>query len=303
VNCLRTPRSPLKIFFEKGVETFFGASTLLSVSITLGILFVLIREAIPFFEHVTLKEFLTSTQWAPLFVPPHYGIAPLLVGTLVTTGIACIVALPSGLMVALLLSEYVDDRIRAWLKTIIELLAAVPSVVFGYFALLVVTPWLQNFIPELQGFNRLSAGLVLGLLILPYMASLSEDALKAVPNTTREASYALGASRFTTAFQVVVPSAFSGICSASILSISRALGETMVVAIAAGMLPSMSLDPTQPSATVTAYIVQVSMGDLPHGTVGYQSIFSAGLMLALITFSLNILAYKLRQTKTQKANT
>lgn len=295
-------RSLLKSVTERSIEIYFRISTLLSVSITFGILFILVKEALPFFEHVSLKEFFTHFEWAPLFVPAHYGIFPLLVGTFVTTLIACAVALPSGLMVALLLSEYLGTRTRSWLKPTIELLAAVPSVVFGYFALLVVTPWLQKFIPGLQGFNRLSAGLVLGLMILPYMASLSEDALKSVPKSMREAAYALGSSRFTTAFSVVVPSAFSGLSSASILSISRALGETMVVAIAAGMMPSMSLNPAEPSATITAYIVQVSMGDLPHGSIGYQSIFAAGLSLSVITFSLNIIAHKLRRRKTQKAN-
>jgi phosphate transport system permease protein len=291
-----------KKFLEKSVELALQSSALLTVAITFGILFILIRESLPFFEHVTLKEFFLGTQWSPLFEPPRYGILPLMIGTLVTTGIACAVALPSGLMVALLMSEYLPQTLRAWLKPIVELLASIPSVVFGYFALLVLTPWLQTFIPDLQGFNRLSAGLVLGLLILPYMASLSEDALKTVPKSLREASFALGANRFTTAMQVVLPAAYSGLSSAGILTVSRAIGETMVVAIAAGMMPSMSLNPTQPSATVTAYIVQVSMGDLPHGTVGYQSIFAAGLVLALSTFALNVMAHRIRKYKTEKAN-
>lgn len=295
-------RSPLKRALEFVVERLLGLSATLSVGITFGILFILFREAIPFFASVSLSEFFFDTQWSPLFHPPHYGIMPLLVGTLVTTFIACAFAVPAGIMVALLLSEYVPDRVRTWLKPIIELLAAVPSVVFGYFALLVVTPFLQQIIPGLQGFNRLSAGLVLGLLILPYMASLAEDAFKSVPRSLREASYALGANRFTTAFNVVVPSSFSGLSSATILAVSRALGETMIVAVAAGMLPSMSLNPLEPSATVTAYIVQVSMGDLPHDSIGYQSIFAAGLMLSLITFSLNIIAYRIKLSRMERSD-
>lgn len=284
------------------VERLLGLAATLSVGITFGILFILFREALPFFEHVALDEFFFGAQWSPLFSPPRYGILPLLVGTLMTTFIACVFAVPAGIMVALLLSEYVPNRVRTWLKPVIELLAAIPSVVFGYFALLVVTPWLQQFIPGLQGFNRLGAGLVLGLLILPYMASLSEDAFKSVPKSLREASYALGANRFTTAFSVVIPSSFSGLSSATILAVSRALGETMVVAIAAGMLPSMSLNPLEPSATVTAYIVQVSMGDLPHDSIGYQSIFAAGLMLSLVTFSLNIIAYRIKLKRMERAD-
>jgi len=295
-------RSPFKRALEFVVERLLGLAATLSVGITFGILFILFREAIPFFEHVTLKEFFLDTQWSPLFSPARYGIVPLLVGTLVTTLIACTFAIPAGIMVALLLSEYVPNRVRVWLKPIIELLAAIPSVVFGYFALLVVTPFLQKLIPELQGFNRLSAGLVLGLLILPYMASLAEDAFKSVPRSLREASYALGANRFTTAFGVVVPASFSGLSSAAILAISRALGETMVVAIAAGMLPSMSLNPLEPSATVTAYIVQVSLGDLPHQSIGYQSIFAAGLMLSLVTFSLNIVAHRIKLRRMERSD-
>lgn len=295
-------RSPLKRWTEFVAERLLGLSATVSVGITFGILFILWREALPFFAHVSLTDFFFDSRWSPLFEPPRYGIFPLLVGTLVTTLIACVFAVPAGIMVALLLSEYVPDRVRTWLKPIIELLAAVPSVVFGYFALLVVTPFLQKFIPGLQGFNRLSAGLVLGLLILPYMASLAEDAFKAVPRSLREASYALGANRFTTAFGVVIPSSFSGLSSAAILAISRALGETMVVAISAGMMPSLSLNPLEPSATVTAFIVQVSMGDLPHGSIGYQSIFAAGLMLSLITFSLNFFAYRIKLKRMERAN-
>ncbi len=249
----------------------------------------------PFFEEVSLKNFFFDSYWAPTFNPPRYGIAPLIVGTLSTTIIACTFAVPAGFLVAVLLSEYLGQKARSILKPIIELLAAIPSVVFGYFALLVVTPWLQSFLPGLQGFNRLSAGIVMGFLILPYMASLSEDALKAVPKHLREASHALGANRLETALKIVTPSAISGLSSACILTISRALGETMVVAIAAGEQANLSWDPRQPAATITAFIVNLSKGDLPHGSIGYQSIFAAGLVLSVITFSLNIFAHFIRK--------
>lgn len=270
-------------------------SAIVAVSVTFAILAILFREALPFFEEVSLYDFFFDSHWAPLFEPARYGITPLLVGTLSTTLIACSFAIPSGFLVAILLSEYLGHRARSILKPIIELLAAIPSVVFGYFALLVVTPWLQTFVPELQGFNRLSAGIVLGFLILPYMASLSEEALKAVPNHLREASMALGSNRLWTALMVVTPAAISGLSSAAILAISRALGETMVVAIAAGEQPNLSWDPTQPAATITAFIVNVSKGDLPHGTIGYRSIFAAGLVLSVLTFSLNIGAHFIRK--------
>jgi len=280
---------------DASVEGTLFLSALVSVSITFAILFILFREALPFFEVVSLKEFFFDTHWAPTFYPPRYGIAPLVVGTISTTIIACVFAVPSGFLVAVLLSAYLSHRARSILKPVIELLAAIPSVVFGYFALLVVTPWLQSFFPNLQGFNRLSAGIVMGFLILPYMASLSEEALKAVPKHLREASMALGCNRLETALKVVTPSAISGISSACILTISRALGETMVVAIAAGEQANLSWDPSQPAATITAFIVNLSKGDLPHGSIGYQSIFAAGLVLSVITFSLNIMAHFFRK--------
>lgn len=285
----------IKVIKDMSVEGILFLSALISVSITFAILFILFKEALPFFEVVSLKDFFFDTHWAPTFYPARYGIAPLVVGTISTTIIACIFAVPSGYLVAILLSEYLSERLRSILKPVIELLAAIPSVVFGYFALLVVTPWLQGFYPELQGFNRLSAGIVMGFMILPYMASLSEDALKSVPQHLREASLALGSNRLETALKVVTPSAISGLSSASILTISRALGETMVVAIAAGEQVNNSWDPTQPAATITAFIVNISKGDLPHGSVGYQSIFAAGLVLSIITFGLNIFAHFIRK--------
>nr|WP_081111896.1 phosphate ABC transporter permease subunit PstC [Bdellovibrio bacteriovorus] len=280
---------------ERLIETvlFFAAAS--SVLVTVGIVGILVTESIPFFAHVSVIDFLTDTQWTPLFENPRYGILPLLCGTFLSTIIALTVAIPLGTVAAAFLSEYVRPSAREVLKPILELLAAVPTVVYGYFALLFVTPLLQKLIPSLGGFNVLSAGLVIGMMIVPYVSSLSEDAMRTVPNHLREASFAVGASRMQTAFRVVIPAAFSGITSAYILGISRALGETMVVAIAAGMQPNLTLNPTEPAATITAFIVQVSLGDLPHGSIGYQSIYVAGLSLLLLTLCFNIVGLYLRK--------
>lgn len=277
---------------------FLAASS--SVLVTVGIVWILVSESIPFFEHVTLREFLTGTEWTPLFENAKYGILPLLGGTVLATVIALSVAIPLGTVSAAFLSEYVRPGIREVMKPLLELLAAVPTVVYGYFALLFVTPLLQKLNPELGGFNVLSAGLVMGMMIVPYVSSLSEDALRAVPNHLREGSFALGGSRFQTIFRVLIPAAFSGMTSAYILAISRALGETMVVAIAAGMQPNLTVDPTQPAATITAFIVQVSMGDLPHGSIGYQSIYVAGLTLLCLTLCFNVLGLWLRRRFQEK---
>ncbi|MGH7230409.1 MAG: phosphate ABC transporter permease subunit PstC, partial [Nitrospiraceae bacterium] len=234
-------------------------------------------------------------QWTPLFAEPHYGILPLVMGTFVTTGIALLVAIPIGTLTAIYLSEYAPYRVRETTKPILELLSAVPTVVYGYFALLFVTPLLQRVWPDLPGFNMLSAGLVMGIMIVPYISSVSEDAMRAVPQHLREGSYAMGATRMQTALRVVVPSAVSGIAAAYVLGISRAIGETMVVAIAAGMQPTLTWNPLEPAATITAYIVQVSLGDLPHGSIGYQTIFAAGLTLLLMTLLFNIAGHMLRK--------
>ncbi len=285
---------------EKCIEALLFLCAASSVLVTTGIVGILVTESMPFFEHVTLKEFLTDTEWTPLFENAHYGILPLLSGTFLTTIIALIVAIPLGTVAAAFLSEYLRPSWREVLKPLLELLAAVPTVVYGYFALLFVTPLLQKFIPSLGGFNVLSAGLVIGMMIVPYVSSLSEDAMRAVPNHLREASFAVGASRMQTAFRVVMPSAFSGITSAYILGISRALGETMVVAIAAGMQPNLTLNPLEPAATITAFIVQVSLGDLPHGSIGYQSIYVAGLSLLCLTLCFNIIGLWLRKKFQEK---
>ena len=280
---------------ESAIETVFFLSAASSVFVTGAIVWILVSEAFPFFEQVSLKEFFTSTQWTPVFAEPRFGIAPLITGTLSTTLIALIVAIPMGTICAVYLSQYCRAEFREILKPVLELLAAVPTVVYGYFAVLVVTPFLQKFLPELSGFNVLSAGLVMGVMIIPYVASLTEDALRSVPSSLREGSMALGASRLQTTFRVLYPAALSGISSAYVLGISRALGETMVVAIAAGMQPNFSMNPLEPAATLTAYIVQVSLGDVPHGTIGYQSIYVAGLVLLTITLAFNVLGLYLRR--------
>ncbi len=285
---------------ERAIEHLLFLAAASSVFVTMGIVGILVTESLPFFAHVPLKEFLTSTEWTPLFENPRYGILPLLCGTFLSTLIALSVAIPLGTIAATFLSEYLQPSYREILKPVLELLAAVPTVVYGYFALLFVTPILQKIFPDMGGFNVLSAGLVIGVMIIPYVSSLSEDAMRAVPNHLREASFAVGASRVQSAFRVVIPAAFSGMTSAYILGISRALGETMVVAIAAGMQPNLTLDPTQPAATITAFIVQVSLGDLPHGSIGYQSIYVAGLSLLVLTLSFNIFGLWLRKRFQEK---
>lgn len=278
---------------DRIVESLLLAAGLVAVFTTLAIVAILIVESSAFFEHVSIKEFLTDTMWTPLFADAHYGILPLVAGTLTTTIVALLVAVPLGTIIAIYLSEFASYHVRETVKPILELLGAVPTVVYGYFALTMVTPLLQRFMPELPGFNMLSAGLVIGLMIVPYVSSVSEDAMRSVPRYMREGSYAMGATRQQTALRVVVPGAFSGLAAAFILGISRAVGETMVVAIAAGMQPNLTFDPREPAATITAYIVQVSLGDLPHGSIGYQSIFAAGLVLMLITLIFNVVGFSL----------
>lgn len=278
---------------DRIIETLLLASGLVAVFTTLAIVAILLIESAAFFDHVSLKEFLTDTMWTPLFADARYGILPLVAGTLTTTIVALLVAVPVGTIIAIYLSEFAPHRVRETVKPVLELLGAVPTVVYGYFALMAVTPLLQKLIPELPGFNMLSAGLVIGLMIVPYVSSVSEDAMRAVPRYMREGSYAMGATRLQTALRVVVPGAFSGLAAAFILGISRAVGETMVVAIAAGMQPNFTFDPREQAATITAYIVQVSLGDLPHGSIGYQSIFAAGLVLLLITLIFNVIGFSL----------
>jgi phosphate transport system permease protein len=281
------------------VEVALLGCGVLSILTTLGIVGVLAWEAAAFFREVSLVQFLGDTQWTPLFSNKHFGIWPLVSGTLLTSGVAIAVALPLGLLSAIYLAEFAGGPMRRTLKPMLEVLAGVPTIVYGYFALLFVTPLLQKLLAvvgiELPGFNMLSAGIVMGIMIIPYISSLSEDAMHAVPMHMREGSYAMGATRMQTALRVIVPASFSGISAAYILGISRAIGETMVVAVAAGMQPQLTMNPTEPAATITAYIVQVSQGDLPHGSIGYQSIFAAGLALMLMTLAFNIGGYVLRK--------
>jgi phosphate transport system permease protein len=266
-----------------------------SVFVTAGIVYVLVSESAAFFRHVPLLDFFTDTQWTPMFEDAHFGILPLLSGTLVVAGTALLFAIPAGLLLSIYLSEYASRGVRETVKPILELLEGVPTVVYGYFALLFVTPLLRRFIPDLAGFNMLAPGLVVGIMILPYTTSVSEDAMRAVPRSLREAAYALGYSRWRVAFTVVVPAAFSGITAAFILAMSRAVGETMVVAIAAGQNPNFTFNPLEGAATITAYIVQISLGDLPHGSIAYQSIFAAGIVLFAITLVFNIAGFFLRK--------
>jgi len=280
---------------ERIIESILFLAAMVSVFTTLGIVYILVSESAVFFCHVPLWDFLTDTQWTPLFDDAHFGIMVLLSGTLVSSGVALLVAIPLGTVIAVFLSEFAGPRLREIVKPMLELLSGVPTIVYGYFALLFVTPLLQKFMPELPGFNLLSAGLVMGIMIIPTVSSIAEDAMRAVPMNLREGSYAMGATRLQTALKVVVPAAFSGIMAAYILGISRAVGETMILAVAAGMQPNLTWNPTEPAATITAYIVQVALGDLPHGSVGYQTIFAAGLTLMLMTLVFNILGYWLRK--------
>jgi phosphate transport system permease protein len=280
---------------ERFIEALLFLTAFASVAITLAIVVMLVKESYEFFQHVSIWDFLTDTQWTPLFDDAHYGILPLVSGTLVSSAVALLVAIPLGTIIAIYLSEFAPFTVREIAKPFLELLGGVPTIVYGYFALLFVTPLLQQIFPELPGFSLLSAGLVMGIMIIPYVSSLSEDAMRAVPMSMREGSYAMGATRFQTAIRVVMPAAYSGIAAAYILGISRAVGETMVVAVAAGMQPNLTWNPMEPAATITAYIVQVSLGDLPHGSIGYQTIFAAGLTLLLMTLVFNIIGHILRK--------
>ncbi len=276
------------------IEAVLFLSAASSIFITLGIVIILFYESYGFFKKIPLLEFLTGTQWTPLFAEPKFGVLPLVAGTLLTTAIALSVALPLGLIAAIYLSEYAPHRVREVIKPLLEILAAVPTVVYGYFALLFLTPILQRFIPNLSGFNALSPGIIMGVMIIPYVSSVSEDAMRAVPMHIREGSYAMGATRLQTSFKVIIPAAFSGIAAAFIIGISRAIGETMVVAIAAGMMPNFTFSPLEPVQTFTSYIVQVSLGDVPYGTLEYKTIFAAGIALFFMTLFFNIIGFFLR---------
>ena len=280
---------------ELVIEAVLLFAACVSVFTTVGIVYVLISESLTFFAAVPLWNFLTDSQWTPLFSDAHFGIMVLMSGTLTSSMVALCIAIPLGTIIAIYLSEFAGHKTREILKPILELLSGVPTIIYGYFALLFVTPLLQVIFPTLPGFNVLAAGIVMGIMIIPYVSSLSEDAMRAVPMSLREGSYAMGATRFQTATNVVVPAAMSGIASAYILGISRAVGETMILAVAAGMQPNLTFNPFEPAATITSFIVQVALGDLPHGSVGYQTIFAAGLSLMVLTLSFNLVGHYLRR--------
>jgi phosphate transport system permease protein len=292
----RLARRRARLIRERIIELILFLAALVSVLTTVGIVYILVKESVVFFQAVPLGKFLTDTQWTPLFDDAHFGIMVLLSGTLTSSAVALAIAIPLGTVIAIYLSEFAPFRLREVAKPFLELLGGVPTIVYGYFALLFVTPLLQKIYPELPGFNLLSAGIVMGIMIIPYVSSISEDAMRAVPMSLREGSYAMGATRLQTALRVVVPAAFSGIASAYILGISRAVGETMILAVAAGMQPNLTFNPLEPAATITAFIVQVALGDLPHGSIGYQTIFAAGLTLMVFTLLCNIAGHVLRKT-------
>ena len=282
------------------IEKALAFSGLITILTTVGIIWVLISESWGFFSSVPLTSFLFDTEWTPLFAEKRYGILPLLSGTFLTTMIALLTALPMGIVIAVYLSEYAHRDFRKTVKPMLEILAAVPTVVYGFFALTVVTPFLQQFIPSLGTFNALSAGLVMGIMIIPVISSLSEDALYAVPKSLREASYGMGATKFQTSFKVVVPAASSGILVSVILGVARAIGETMVVAVAAGQQPNLTLDPREAVETITTYIVQVSLGDVEHGSMEYKTIFAAGITLFVFTFLLNNVSFWIKKKYQEK---
>jgi phosphate transport system permease protein len=285
---VRLRRDPRRGLSERVIHGVLFLCAALSTLVTVGIVLVLLGETVGFFREVSLAEFLTDTRWTPNFADQHFGIAPLLAGSLLVAGGAALVALPTGLLTALFLSEYAPDRLRRTLKPLLEILAGVPTVVYGYFALTFITPLIRTVFPGTDIFNAASAALVVGIMIIPTVASLSEDALGAVPQELREGAYGLGATRFEVSTRVVVPAALSGIVASFILAISRAIGETMAVTIAAGNLPNLTLNPLESIQTMTAYIVQVSMGDTPQGTLVYKSLFAVGMTLFVITLAMNV---------------
>lgn len=285
------PKRGLSKWSETLIKVVFGAFATISILTTIGIIFTLVFETVEFFKIIPITRYLTETEWTPLFINAKYGIFVLITATLITSLVAILVALPVGLFVAICLSEYASVQVRAWLKPILEILAGIPSVVYGYFALFFVTPILKNLIPGLQTFNALSAGLVMGIAILPLVASLSEDVIYAVPRSLREGSYALGSTKRETIVNVVLPAALSGIVASFVLAISRAIGETMIVAIAAGQNPILTFDPRVPVMTMTAFIVQVSLGDAPTTSLAYKTLFAVGMTLFLMTFVLNIFSF------------
>jgi len=285
---------------ERIIEGVLLLCAAVSILTTAGILWVLVSESSVFFKKVPITEFLFDTQWTPLFADKHFGILPLISGTLLTSFIAILVALPIGLSIAVYLNEYAPKGFRKTIKPVLEILASIPTVVYGFFALMVITPFLQQIFPTMAGFNALSPGIVMGIMIIPMISSLSEDALYAVPTSLREASYGIGATRYQTSFKVLIPAASSGIIVSVILAISRAVGETMIVAIAAGQQPRLTFNPFVPVETITTYIVQVSLGDVVQGSIEYQTIFAAGIALFILTFILNNVSFYIKKKFQEK---
>ena len=292
MQSIRAKRSKLT---ERVVEGILALTSSISILTTVGIIAVLSVESVLFFREVSLSQLLFDTQWTPLFLDKHFGIWPLIAGTVLTSAIALALSVPAGLIIAIYVSEFAHERTRKFLKPILELLAGIPTIVYGYFALLVITPVLQHVFPEMGSFNALSAGIAMGIMILPMMASLSEDAIYTVPRSLREGAYALGASKLQMICGAVIPGAVGGITAAIILSAARAVGETMIVAIAAGQQPLLHLNPLQPVETMTAYIVQVSLGDTPHGTLEYHTLFAVAMILFLLTMALNVISLTIRE--------
>ncbi len=287
-----TPGAPIDLR-EEAIRVILALCAALSVAVTIGIVVVLATQAYGFFKLHSVWSFLTGTRWAPLLRPQSFGVLPLVCGTMLVTAGAAVIAIPFGVGSAIYLTEYADRRFRAMIKPIMEVLAGIPTVVYGYFALTVVTPALQKIVPGTQVFNAASASIVIGIMILPMVASLCDDAFRAVPEAIRQGAYALGATRMEVSVKVVFPAALSGCLASFVLALSRAIGETMAVTLAAGAQPSMSLNPFGPVQTMTAYIVQVSLGDTPAGGIEYQTIFAVGMLLFLITLGLNLFAHRI----------
>jgi phosphate transport system permease protein len=284
----RVVKMKLANSIAKNIFLFF---TMISIFTTAGIILSLVMDSSGFFKMVSLKDFLLGTQWTPLFNDPQFGVLPLLTGTFVITFFAAIISIPVGLLSAIYLSEYANPKVRKTLKPFIEILAGIPSIVYGYFALTWITPMLRNILPNTEVFNAASASIAIGIMTIPLVSSLSEDALRAVPDSLRQGAYALGSTKMETSLKVVVPAAISGIAASFVLAISRAIGETMIVTIAAGAKPNLTFNPLESVQTMTAFIVQASQGDNPHGTVGFYSLFAVGLLLFIMTLGLNILSH------------
>ncbi len=284
----RIKRMKLSNTVARNILFLFASITILT---TLGIIISLLRDSIGFFAEISIKDFLLGRVWTPLFSDPQFGVLPLVSGTILITFVSALISIPIGLFTAIYLSEYANRKVRKVIKPILEVLAGIPSIVFGYFALTAITPFLKNIIPQTEIFNALSASIAVGVMTIPLVSSLSEDALRAVPDSLRQGALALGSTKMETSLKVVVPAAISGISASFVLAISRAIGETMIVTIAAGARPNLTFNPLQSVQTMTSFIVQASQGDNPHGTVGYYSLFAVGLLLFLITLGLNVLSH------------